>query len=109
MKATGCWRAKSWALFRIASTSLSFSVEDSFLAPSATTRTYPALAVLLRSSSDATFSIAYDLARRPDGTREEGHSGAGAAQFEDERVEATRDEEDTTDNPNPSPMNPAFP
>ena len=50
-----------------------------------------------------------DQGRRPDGTREDGHPGAGAAQFEDESVEATRDEEDTTDNPNPSPMNPAFP
>lgn len=33
---------------------------------------------------------------------------AGSA-FEDETVEARREEEDLTDNPNPSPMNPAFP
>lgn len=34
---------------------------------------------------------------------------APAREFEDETVEAAREEEDLTDNPNPSPMNPAFP
>lgn len=31
------------------------------------------------------------------------------AEFDDETVAAKREEEDLTDNPNPSPMNPAFP
>ena len=62
-----------------------------------------------------------DLGRRPVGTRQDqpgatkpsksdkGATTSAAADFEDETVEAVRDEDDTTNNPNPSPMNPAFP
>jgi hypothetical protein len=46
-----------------------------------------------------------DMGRRPDGTKQD----QPGAKFEDDAVEAERDEKGTTDNPNPSPMNPAFP
>ena len=49
-----------------------------------------------------------DLGRRPDGTTEE-QPGTEGRDFDDVTVEADRNEDDTTDNPNPSPMNPAFP
>jgi hypothetical protein len=50
-----------------------------------------------------------DLGRRPDGTTQDQPGIGERKDFDDLTVEAERDEDDTTDNPNPSPMNPAFP
>jgi hypothetical protein len=50
-----------------------------------------------------------DLGRRPDGTTQDQPGIGERKDFDDLTVEAERDEDDTTDDPNPSPMNPAFP
>lgn len=46
-----------------------------------------------------------DLGRRPDGTEQD----QPGVDFDDDSVDVEREEEDLTESPNPSPMNPAFP